>query len=127
MFEFGKTYKTRDGRDALVVVAYDMTESGYIFAIVDRQKIRYTREGRYSFDDSPLDLMPPLQKVIGGIYRDNHGNLRVLVQGVNATELHAMQIYDFTNYSALDNKDWTRGKDFTLVELVFDAAGLRSK
>lgn len=126
MFEFGKTYKTRDGRDALVVVAFGMTKVGYLSAIVDEQEIHYTREGRYQLDntDSPLDLMPPLEKIIGGIYKDNHGNRRVLVQG--KTELHAMNVYDFTSYSALDDEDWTRGKDFILVELVFDANILRS-
>lgn len=65
MFEVGKTYKTRDGRDARVICVDRADEVRPIVALVmdvDGNEGLYTfrESGKYGLGRAHVDLMPPM-------------------------------------------------------------------
>lgn len=73
MFEVGKTYKTRDGRDALVVDVYPEAFDGYtVSARVNGRWHTFTLEGRcYKGEENPIDLILPPIVMYANIYPEN--------------------------------------------------------
>lgn len=70
-FEVGKTYKTRDGRDALVVDVWPEAADGYmVSARLENRWETFTAEGRLykGTEDTPCDLILPPTVMYANIY-----------------------------------------------------------
>lgn len=130
-FESGKTYKTRDGRDALVIATPDMLTKSNIdeqlWAIIDGVMKSYCADGLMDTHGTcGSDLVQPLKKVLGGIYEDNKGIFRVLVHRDNQSYAYSIYPTEHSGDFMLDTKDWTKHYcgHFYLVELVNDPGNL---
>lgn len=87
MFEVGKTYKTRDGRDARVVDVWPEKESEFrVAARVGSRWETYTLEGCLRSKDHPMsgDLVLPPTVMYANIYPGGVGSLHSSKQVADA-------------------------------------------
>lgn len=124
MFEVGKTYKNKFETDVKIIHQF---VDGRLLGLCEKNDCHYVyyKDGREVSGYGSHDLVP-LKKVIGGIYRDNHGELRVLMQVDYELRAKPLQQKSGSLYSFLSTDNWTKnpkGK-FELVELVNDPGEL---
>ncbi len=78
-WEVGKTYKTRDGRDAKFIahVPEAIELSRLVFLVGNRVRTHY-EDGKFLSEESQLDILPPKRTVYVGVMKDEDGRIWAL-------------------------------------------------